>query len=265
VPIPNRSMISSRRISSRLGDRVRGFVRGELEADLNQPASCLVALFPRGRRRIDRPHEAALAQLSEENGPSEQLLEDADRKPDLLGLVARRIPTPRTDGLVEVRLSMGRRRVDLRGRDVFLAKHAKVAQRLEIPRHEEPVEGVAVLFELLREGANRPLPFPNVGDDEILEIPLRNEHRPRPYDLVTNRITNKRFQPKGCSQTECKNHLMDGVHWALPLPLTPPFFFWFTSLVPRSTILPAERLVGTPIIARGNRTCRGESRIVPKD
>src|SRR2546421_12219547 len=31
---------------------------------------------------------------------------------------------------------------------------------------------------------------------------------PPPDHLVTNRITNKGFQPKRCSQIECKNHLI---------------------------------------------------------
>src|SRR6267378_838622 len=47
---------------------------------------------------------------------------------------------------------------------------------------------------------------------------------PPPCRLVTNRITNKGFQPKGCSQTEFKNHLIPLPTWDVKSRLLPLSF-----------------------------------------
>src|SRR5207253_5521809 len=71
-----------------------------------------------------------------------------------------------------------------------------------------------------------------------------NNQRPPPDDLVTNRITNKGFQPKGCSQIECKNHLMPEPPSHFSSRLLPLSFFVFSPVRRRCSplITASERL-----------------------
>src|SRR5439155_18517705 len=138
--------------------------------------------------------EAARPKFSQDNRTTKELLEDRQGEPHLVGLVPGGLATSGTHELVQVRLPVRGRAVHLRRRDVFLPQDTCVREGFEVPRHEESMERVSVLTELFRKRADRPLLLAKVRDHEVLEVALRDKDGSRP-DLVTNRITNKRFQP----------------------------------------------------------------------
>jgi len=137
-------------------------------------------------------------------------MEDGDGEARLNPFVRGALAAASAERLVEVPVPVGRRPVDLCGRDLALPQDADVGEGLQVPRDEEPVERVPVAVELLREGADRTLLAPEVRDHEVLEIPVRHEQGALPPGVVTDLITNKRFRRGLCSQTEFKNHLIHG-------------------------------------------------------
>src|SRR5207244_2699048 len=93
---------------------------GTGQARFHASATGLLAHLPRSLRRVDRAAEAALAELSKKDRTAKKFLEDRDGEPDLVRLLAGRLPTPDAHELVEIRLPVRGRAVHLRRRDVLL-------------------------------------------------------------------------------------------------------------------------------------------------
>src|SRR5204863_8952373 len=100
-----------------------------------------------------------------------------DREAHLIRLVLHGLAAPRPDELIEVRLTMGRGRVYLRGRNVLFSEHAHVREGLEVAGDEETMKRISVLPQLLRKRADGALLHPQLRDDTVRELAPRDEQR----------------------------------------------------------------------------------------
>src|SRR5204863_8535469 len=206
---------------------VRGLVRRQLKAQFHQASTRLLPFLPRRLRRVDRGGESAFADLPQEDRTAEQFLQDSDREAHLIRLVLHGLAAPRPDELIEVRLTMGRGRVYLRGRNVLFSEHAHVREGLEVAGDEETMKRISVLPQLLRKRADGALLHPQVRDDKVLEIALRDEQR-APTRPSGNKPDNKKRFPAEALLTDRvqKSSYPSGAP-AFQFAITPPFFFVF--------------------------------------
>src|SRR5207249_1567334 len=131
----------------------------------------------------------------------------------------------------------------------------------EAELHESPAGLLSFLSRGLRR-IDRPAEaaLPEFSQENWTTKELLEDRHGEPH-LVTNRITNKRFQPKRCSQTECRNHLIldplsDFSSRLLPLS------FLFSSMKRR--LAPGDNGLGTVIRAPSNgMPCYGPRRPYP--
>src|SRR5205814_4880083 len=114
--------------------------------------------------------------LPQEDRTAEQFLQDSDREAHLIRLVLHGLAAPRPDELIEVRLTMGRGRVYLRGRNVLFSEHAHVGEGLQVAGDEETMKRISVLLQLLRERTDGALLHPEVRDEDRKSTRLNSSH-----------------------------------------------------------------------------------------